>query len=118
VSCVGLESEALARLVQKRAARPRSKSEGALRWRGIDEYSDYLPSGRLVPPGFSLQAARKRLFAAQIEEYALMEKRRVATERREKFGPRLEQKLRRVREHIDAIRNEMLLLDEQAQRDA
>jgi hypothetical protein len=47
-----------------------------------------------------------------------MEKRRVATARGVKFGPRLEQRLRRVGEHIDEIRNEMFLLDEQARRGA
>jgi hypothetical protein len=114
MSCVGLETEALARLVQKRTAQPRARSEGS-RARGLDEY---LESGRLASAGFSRHGLRKRLFAAQTEEYALMEKRRVATARGVKFGPRLEQRLRRVGEHIDEIRNEMFLLDEQARRGA
>jgi hypothetical protein len=77
-----------------------------------------LETESITHPRLSLQAARRRLFAAQLDEHALMERRRVATERREMFGPRLEKKLQRVREHIDAIRTEMLWLDEEVRRNA
>jgi hypothetical protein len=85
------------------------------RTRDTDD-TDFLPSGRRLPAGFSLKRVRSRLFAAQARELELMDRRQRAKARGEKFGPRLEQSLERVREGIDEIRGEMLSLDEEARR--
>jgi hypothetical protein len=116
MSGMGLESGARDRVARTGRARSETESADTKARRDPAEWSDYLPSGRVVPAGFTLQAARKRLFAAQNEEHTLTEKQRAATARGEKLGRHLQRRLGRVRAHIDEIRSEMLLLDEQARR--